>query len=169
MPSSRLCFSAIAAFCLAAMVAALIMQYQFDMEPCPLCISQRIMMILVGVSALIGVFVSRSTLGRRLSAGIAACFALIGAGIAGRHVWIQNLPEDEVPLCGPGLAYTFETRPLFDALSVLFAGDGHCADVHFHFLGLSIPGWTLVSFIALAIALLWLLFRPTPTAAVATD
>jgi len=79
--------------------------------------------------------------------------------VSGRHVWIQNLPEDEVPLCGPGLAYMFETRPMFDALNLLFKGDGHCADISMSFLGLTIPAWTLVSFVGLIGVLVFLIIR----------
>lgn len=152
-------FLGIAGFCLAAIIAALVMQYKFDMEPCPLCITQRIFIIAVGICALVGVALSKSKLGANIIAALCVFFALCGSAVSARHVWIQNLPEDEAPLCGPGLAYTFQTRPIFDALSVLFAGDGHCADVHFRFLGLSIPGWTLVAFIGLALAAAALIWR----------
>lgn len=156
MPSIRLSFLLIAAFCGVAIIAALIMQHVFGMEPCPLCISQRIFIMLVGISALIGAVLSERALWYRIIAALGIVFTLIGASVSARHVWIQNLPEDEVPLCGPGLAYMFETRPLFDALTLLFSGDGNCAEVSFLFLGLSIPAWTLVAFLALAVALLWL-------------
>ncbi len=158
-PSIRISFFIIAFACFAATVAALIMQYGFDMEPCPLCISQRIFVILVGITALLGGIFGLSRLGSRLASLFGIVFAFIGGSISARHVWIQNLPEDQVPLCGPGLAYMFETRPFFDALGLLFKGDGHCADVSFSFLGLTIPGWTLVFFIANASALIWIAVR----------
>jgi len=158
LKQSSLLFLA-ALFCALAMVIALVMQYQFDMEPCPLCISQRIFIILVGVAALAGALISSRKLALRCTTVLMAIFGVIGAIVAGRHVWIQNLPEDEAPLCGPSLAYMFETRPMFDALNLLFKGDGHCADVSFTLLGLSIPGWTLVSFIGLILLAIFVFIR----------
>ena len=162
LPSVRLSFCLIAAMTAIAMASALVMQYQFDMEPCPLCISQRIGVIVVGILAVIGALVSSSPWGARITSTLGILSAAVGGYISARHVWIQNLPEDEIPICGPGLAYMFETRPVFDALSLLFTGDGHCAEVSATFLGLSIPAWTLVLFVALAIAfvtIIWQTFR----------
>ena len=76
--------------------------------------------------------------------------AAIGAGIAGRHVYIQNLPADQVPSCGPGLDYIMDAFPLMDALEMVFTGSGECAEVNWSFLGLSMPAWVLLWFIALA-------------------
>lgn len=159
MISARLSFFLMSAFCAASIVIALFLQYYLDMEPCPLCITQRIFIIAVGIATLLAGILYRVKLAPQTLSVIAIIFALIGGGVSARHVWIQNLPEDEVPICGPGLAYMFETRPIFDAMGVLFAGDGHCADVNLSILGLSIPGWTLVSFIALTLIPVWLLWR----------
>lgn len=127
------------------------MQHVFDMAPCPLCISQRIFIILAGLTALLGATLAHKRLALISSNALGIVFAIIGGGISARHVWIQNLPEDDVPGCGPGLSYMFETRPVFDALTLLFQGDGHCADVNWTFLGLSIPAWTFVCFVSIAI------------------
>lgn len=159
MPKSSTLLYLATVFCAAAIAIALIMQYQFDMEPCPLCITQRIFIILVGACTLIAAIFARSSLVSRIGIGLGIVFGLIGAFTSGRHVWIQSLPEDEVPLCGPGLAYMFETRPIFDALALLFKGDGHCADISMTFLGLSIPAWTLLSFAGLCTLLMFLMFR----------
>jgi len=159
MFSIRHCFAYTAIFCALAIVAALIMQHQFDMEPCPLCISQRIFIILVGIFALLGAITGKRRLWVFISASLATVSAIIGGSISARHVWLQNLPEDEVPTCGPGLSYMFETRPMLDALSLLFSGDGNCAEISFRFLGLSIPAWTFVCFVALAAIMIWQMTR----------
>ena len=91
-------------------------------------------------------------LGRRIYAGLLGLIALIGLAIAGRHVWIQNLPPDQVPACGPGLDYMLEVFPLTEALTMVFQGSGECAEVLWSFLGLTIPGWMLVVFSAYLIA-----------------
>ncbi len=72
-----------------------------------------------------------------------------GAGIAGRHVYIQQLPADRVPSCGPGLDYIFDAFPLIEALEMVFTGSGECAEINWSFLGLSMPAWALVWFILL--------------------
>ena len=81
-----------------------------------------------------------------------AIAALAGAGIAGRQVWLQHLPADQVPECGPGLDYMLEAFPLTDALKMIFSGSGECAEVHWRFIGLSIAEWSLVWFILFFIA-----------------
>lgn len=167
MPKSTTLLYLIAAFCAAAIGIALIMQYQFDMEPCPLCISQRIFIILVGIFAVLAALMHRSVIFSRLTTALSMLSGIIGSAISGRHVWIQNLPEDEVPTCGPGLSYMFETRPLFDALNLLFKGDGHCADISMTFLGLSIPAWTLVSFCGLIFMTGFILLRSFKTQSLA--
>ena len=159
MPSIRLCLFFISLFCGAAIIVALIMQHGFAMEPCPLCISQRIFILLVGSLTLLAAWLIQHRWLLRLKIVLAALSSLIGAAISARHVWIQNLPEDKVPECGMSFSYIFDTQPLFDALSLLFRGDGHCAEVHLSILGLSIPAWTLLSFIIMFVALSLLFWR----------
>ena len=76
----------------------------------------------------------------------------IGAAIAARHVWLQNLPEDQVPACGPSLDYLMEVSPWQEVIATVLRGDGNCAIIDASFLGLSIPGWTLVAFVGLGLA-----------------
>jgi disulfide bond formation protein DsbB len=159
LPSTRICFGLVAAFCFTGIAIALVMQYFFDMPPCPLCITQRIAMIAVGILALLAFFLTKGPKTGMSFSILSAIAAVLGAIVAGRHVYIQNLPEDQAPLCGPTLEYMFKTRPMFEAVELLFRGDGHCADVHFQFLGLTLPGWTLVTFVALLIACLFLFWR----------
>lgn len=70
----------------------------------------------------------------------------VGMTLAGRQVWLQSLPADQVPDCGMGLNYMLDTMPVFDALREVFYGSGECADVLWTFLGISIPGWALIWF-----------------------
>ncbi|MFT7560224.1 MAG: disulfide bond formation protein DsbB [Flavobacteriales bacterium] len=136
----------IAIFSGLSIIAMLVLQHFLDMEPCPLCISQRIFMIGAGLLALLmGLFARKGRTTALLSVP-AIMLSIGGLAVAARHVWIQSLPEGEAPLCGPSLSYMFETRPMFDALTVLFAGDGHCSDINLQVLGLSLPGWALVAF-----------------------
>ena len=81
-----------------------------------------------------------------------------------RHIWLQSLPEDLVPACGPSLSYLLDTVPFFEAISVLLQGDGNCAESVWSFLGLTIPGWTLVAFIGLLLTNAYLIIRPSARA-----
>ena len=136
---------------IALILTALYMQYFMGMSPCALCMTQRIFIIAVGVVALLA-WLHQSikpsgSLHLKVYSIIAMTLATIGAGFSSRHIWLQNLPEDLVPACGPSLGYLIETVPFAEALSVLLQGDGHCAEISWSFLGLTIPSWTLVCFI----------------------
>jgi protein dithiol:quinone oxidoreductase len=121
-----------------------------ELEPCPLCISQRIAIFITGVVLLAGAIHNPDGYGRKMYAVLGCLSALSGAAISTRHVWLQSLPSDEVPECGPGLEYVFENFPLSETIKLMLNGTGECAEVLWTFLGLSIPGWTLVAFISLA-------------------
>lgn len=125
-------------------------QFMMELEPCPLCISQRIAILVLGLVFLIAAIHNPIEIGRKIYAILGMIAALIGASISTRHVWIQNLPPDKVPECGPGLEYIFENFPLIETIKLMLNGTGECADVLWSFLGLSIPAWTLVAFIILA-------------------
>ena len=80
-----------------------------------------------------------------------AIISVTGAGIATRHVWLQHLPKDKVPECGPGLSYMLNKFPLFDVFEKIFRGSGECAEVGWTLLNLSIAGWSLVWFVLLGV------------------
>ena len=145
-------------FCVALMATALYFEYVMELEPCPLCAFQRLFVIGLGVIMLIGAIHDPGRVGRRVYGGLTLLVAILGVGVAGRHVWLQNLPPDEVPQCGPGIGYLFDTFPVIDALRVIFRGSGECAEVQWSFLGLTIPGWTLIVFCGLVLSALYLIF-----------
>tara|TARA_R110001606_G_scaffold361754_3_gene514985 strand:- start:42054 stop:42536 length:483 start_codon:yes stop_codon:yes gene_type:complete len=121
-----------------------------NLEPCPLCILQRVFTMLVGLVLLIAVLHNPKHIGTRIYGGLAGLLALLGASVAARHVWLQNLPEDQVPSCGPGLNFMLDNFPLGDTINMVLRGSGECAEVLWTFMGVSIPGWTLLAFILLA-------------------
>lgn len=159
LSTPRLLFLGGFASCAALIAAALYFQYVMYLEPCPLCILQRVAIIALGVVFLAGALHDPGRTGRRAYAVFALLTAGIGAAIAGRHVWLENLPEDRVPACGPGFEYMLENFPLTRALEMILRGSGECAEVAWTFLGISIPGWTLVAFIGFAGLSLLLFFR----------
>lgn len=143
--------------CAALMAYALYAQHVLGLEPCPLCIFQRVAVIATGVVLLVAALHGPLAGGRWVYSVLAATAAGIGAGVAGRHVWLQSLPADQVPACGPGLDYMMEAFPLGQTLRMVFSGSGECAEVDWTFLGLSMPAWTLICFIGLVA---WALAMP---------
>jgi len=134
------------------------LQYVKYLDPCPLCMTQRFFYYCLGISALIGIFTYRSWIGQRIVALLAFASTVGGIITAGRQVWLQHLPADEVPACGPGLAFWMENMPWLKTLELLFKGDGNCAEVNWRFLGLSIAEWSLAWFVLFALIVLWVLF-----------
>jgi protein dithiol:quinone oxidoreductase len=151
MPSTRRTNLLIALFTLTMMLVALFyFQIYLGLIPCPLCVAQRIFAILTGLMALIAFVHNPGSRGVKLYAGLTALAAVGGALVAGRQVWLQSLPEDQIPACGPTLGWMLEAKfPMSEVLSALFLGEGSCAEIKWQFLGLSIPGCTLVAFMFL--------------------
>ncbi|GAB6196340.1 disulfide bond formation protein B [Lysobacter xanthus] len=148
------------AACAALMAYALYAEHVLGLEPCPLCIFQRIAVIALGLVFLAGAAAGPVRPGARRAWGVLALVpALAGAAIAGRHVWIQHLPPDQVPSCGPPLAFLRETLPFMDLVRKVLTGDGQCAKIEWTFLGQSMPVWTLVSFVVLALWVAFAAFR----------
>ncbi|MGE0370554.1 MAG: disulfide bond formation protein B [Gammaproteobacteria bacterium] len=152
------------AACTGLMAAALVLQYVVGLEPCPLCILQRVAVMLLGAVFLLAALHNPGAVGRRIYAAVALVISVAGAAVAGRHVWLQHLPPEEVPPCGPAMDYILDTFPLSRALGIILRGSGDCAALDWTWLGLSIPGWTLVAFVGFgALALLLLAYRfPAP-------
>ena len=145
--------------CAGLMGWALWLQYGQGLEPCPLCIFQRIAVSAVGIVFLVAFVHNPRDFGAAIYAGLVLVFAGAGAAFAGRQVWLQSLPKDQVPACGPGLSYMMESMPYLDVVKKVFAGSGQCAEKGWEFLGLAIAGWTLVFFVAMIIAAFALIRR----------
>ncbi|MFZ8952230.1 MAG: disulfide bond formation protein B [Gammaproteobacteria bacterium] len=126
---------------------ALYSEHVLGLVACPLCIFQRLAMIGLGVIFALAFFAQWAPLiVSRLLGLLGFVIAGIGLGIAARHVYIQNLPPELVPTCGPGLDYLMDAFPLLEALTLIMTGSGECAEVSWRFLGVSMPGWVLVWF-----------------------
>ena len=152
LPSYRTTNLLVATGC-AGLIAIAVFYFQnhLGLEPCYLCITQRVFVIAVGVICGIAALHNpRSKTGQRSYAGLTLITAMAGGFFSVKQLWLQGLPEDKVPACGPPVDYLFEAFSASDAISMLLRGDGNCAEVQWQLLGLSMPGWVLVSFIALA-------------------
>ncbi|MDN3452870.1 MULTISPECIES: disulfide bond formation protein B [unclassified Psychrobacter] len=145
--------------------AMLYLQRNLGLSPCPLCIFQRVGLIIMGGFALIAALFNPKSKVMRLLLWLGS---LAGIGwatsVAGRHVWLQHLPADQVPSCGPGLNYWLDTLPMLQVFKEVFAGSGECAAIDWTFMGLSIPEQSLIFFSILLIVhvlILWRIIKPT--------
>lgn len=151
----------LALFSLVLIGIALYMQHVMGLTPCYLCITQRAFIIAIGLVALAGAIHSPGLSGRRVYAALTGVLAIAGGFFSSKQLWLQSLPADQVPACGPPVEYLFDAFSFSEALGMLFRGDGNCAEIQWTLFGLSIPGWTLLSFIAILLVALWLAFRKT--------
>lgn len=146
--------------CAALVAFALFSQFQWGLQPCPLCIFQRIAFAALGVVLVIAGLHAPARAASRVAYGALALVpALVGAGIATRHVWLTHLPPDQVPSCGPPLTFMMETNAFIDVIRKVLTGSGECANVDWTFLGLSMPAWSLLWFVLLTLLVLTTAFR----------
>lgn len=147
------------------MAFALYLQHVVHLEPCPLCIFQRLGLIAFGVFSLLSaLFNPKSWLKWLLWLG-----GLVGIGwslaIAARHVWITYLPADQVPSCGPGLNYWVDTLPILQVMQEVLKGSGECAVIDWTLFGVSLPELSLMFFVLLLglhLFIGYLLHKPRP-------
>ena len=131
----------------ALLCGALIMEHAFEMAPCPLCLMQRIWFFFAGLVAFAGLMHNPRW---GIYPLLTILTGVIGGGFSIRQLWLQSLPADQVPACGPSMDYLFENFPLSQVLQLMTQGTGDCAEVSWQF-GLTIPGWALVGFVAVIV------------------
>ena len=141
--------------CGGLMAYALYAQHQLMLEPCPLCVLQRVAVIGLGLVFLVAALHNPAGFGRYLYSALLVVIGGAGVAVAGRHVWLQNMPEDQIPACGPGLGYMLDNFPFAEAMNMVFRGSGECATVDWQFLGLSMPAWVLIAVVGLGSVGLW--------------
>lgn len=158
MRNERPLFALPALACAGLLAFGYYLQYFQDQDPCPLCLVQRgFYYVLAGVFAAAALH-SPKRVGAVLYCGAALLAALLGGAVAARQVWLQHLPADKVPACGPDLLFMIKNLPFERMLEKVFRGSGQCAEVNWKFLGFSIAEWSLAWFAALALYALWLAF-----------
>lgn len=156
--SGRRAYSIAAMLCLSLIAVALLMQYQFDLEPCPLCVFQRLAVLALAIIFVVAALLNPRSWGRVIVGLLGTIVAALGLLVAGRQTWLQHLPEDLVPACGPGLDYMLELFPLKKVVDLVFRGSGECAEVQWTFLSLSIAEWMMIVFSAFILFCLWPVF-----------
>jgi len=141
--NNRVLFLGMFLACSGLLGFGLVLQHVMRLEPCPLCILQRVAFIAIGVTALAAAIHNPSRRGWIVYGGLLIFFSMLGGGVAAWQVYLQHLPPGQVPECGPGLDYMLEAMPLGKILPMIFKGSGECAEVAWTFLDLSIPQWAL--------------------------
>lgn len=144
--------------CCVMILMAAYLQFSKGLEPCPLCVVQRFLVILIGVIFLIGLLHNTGTNWVRFHGFLVALVAGSGVAAAGRQVYLQWLPPDQLPPCAPNLSYILEKLSWIDSLKFLLRGSADCAQVKWTLLHLSIPEWTLLFFSLFFVFGLWELF-----------
>lgn len=136
-------------FTCAILVFAGYAQMHYNLEPCPLCVMQRVIFAVLGLLFLVCFLYVASKRTRQVFHGIILIISLFGVAIACRHIYLQHLPPDLAPSCGPGLNFIVKNFPPGEVLRMMLMGTGECAKVDWYFLGLTIPEWSLICFIFL--------------------
>lgn len=136
---------------------ALVIQTKYHLEPCPLCISQRMVFMGLGLIFLAAAIQKPALLGRKIYAALLVLTALGGVGVAIRHWYLQAHRDTMIADCGVGFDYMFDNFPLQKALTLVFRGTGDCAAIDWTFLGLSLPQLALISFVGFAAYALFLI------------
>jgi len=155
----RIWFLLVALFCAALLGYALYVQHADFLDPCPLCILQRVAFMWIGSVALLAAIHNPGKVGLWVYGLLLALGGVMGISVAGRHIWLQSLPPDQVPDCGMGLNYMLETMPYSEVFTQVFYGSGECAKIDWSFLGLSMPWWTLFWYIGLTLISLLVVAR----------
>lgn len=134
--------------CAALLGGAYYLQFAQGLEPCPLCIFQRVAFFALGLVFLVAALHGPRRWGAGVYAVLVFVAAVAGAGLAIRQLWLQSLPADQVPACGPALDYMLQIMPLWETVRTVLSGSGECAEVQRVF-GVAIPAWSLAAFVIL--------------------
>jgi disulfide bond formation protein DsbB len=147
------------AACAGLLAYAYYAQVVLHLEPCPLCIFQRVGVFAMSLVFLIAAAHDPVGWARRVYASLLAVSALATIGVAARQLYIQSLPEGSVPACGASLDFMLKVFSLSEVLVKVLTGSGECAKVTWTFLGLAMPGWVLVAALALGVYGAWINLR----------
>lgn len=151
-----------ASACAALLAYAYYAQYVMHLEPCPLCIFQRVGIFAIGVIFAIAAAHDPAAWGRRVYAGLLVLASLATIGVAVRQLYIQSLPPGTIAACGASLDFMLKVFPLTDVLVKVLTGSGECAKIEWRFLGLAMPAWVLIATVGMLVYGLWANLRRRP-------
>jgi len=148
--------------CAALLAYAYYAQFGMHLEPCPLCIFQRIGIFSIGVIFGIAAAHDPASWGRRVYAGLVAIASLATIGVAARHLYIESQPPGTIAACGASLDFMLKVFPLTDVIGKVLRGSGECAKIDWRFMGLTMPAWVMIAAVALLAYGLWANLRRRP-------
>lgn len=147
LPSYRIVnLAQVFASLLLIIIAVAYFEQSLKLEPCYLCIIQRVFVIAIGIICALAVVHNPRRLGQRIYATLSISMVIIGTYFSSKQIWLQSLPESQVPSCGIPVNNLFDFFSFSEAIAMLLQGDGNCAEIKWQLMGLSMPGWVLVSF-----------------------
>lgn len=152
--SPRLIWLFIVCACTGLLAYGIYTESAYGLLPCALCMTQRAFYVGMAAFSLAALLHCPGIVGSRIYSGLILLSGGLGIATAGRQVWLQHLPPDQVPACGPSLGYMLESFPLSETFKTLMMGDGNCAEVQWTLLSLSMPTWSLIAFIGLSLSAL---------------
>ena len=158
--SARQVFAGFALLCLGMIGYAFYVEHFLGLVPCPLCMFQRVAVIAFGLVCVLAAAHGPKAWGIRVWALLGVVVNGLGAAVAGRHVWLQTLPKDQLPSCAPPMDYMWDNLPFGNMLQTVLMTSGECADIDWEMLGFSMPAWTFVAFVSMAAAMLVLALFP---------
>lgn len=159
LPSSRLLFLFAFLGCAGIIAIALYLEHVVGLAPCPLCYVQRVAVILFGLVCLLATLHNPARLGQRIYAVLSTLAAGLGIAAAGRQIWLQGLPEDQLPACLPSLDYMLEAFPIQDIISKMLHGTADCAEVTWTLFGLNLAEFSLIGFIMMLVFSAFIMLR----------
>lgn len=146
---ARAWFAALAVGVLGVSAAGMVLQQMLSLSPCPYCIFQRLLYLLIGVLALFGFALP---LLRLFWCAAIAALAAAGIGIALYQSWMQWFPDT---VSGCGMSEPDAVERLVDGLGMawpqLFLATGFCASREWEFWGLSMANWSVLFFAGVAL------------------
>ena len=147
--------------CIASLLFAVFyLERVLYLDPCPLCILDRVVLVALGLVFAIALAHNPGPAFSRFYGLLASALSLTGVGRAARHIWLQALPANEVPACGPDLYFMLETLPVLDTIRTILMGSGSCAEIQWTLAGLTLPQQTLLLFAGLLALSVILTLKP---------
>ncbi len=137
--------------CAVMMGYALYAQHQLELEPCPLCVFQRVAISALGAAFLLAALHHPGRGGARVYGVLLGLASAAATYVSGRHVWIQAQPPGSVPSCGAPLDIMMQMLPFTEVLRKVLTGGGECGKIDWQWLGVSMPGWVLISAVTLGL------------------
>lgn len=144
--------------CCGLLIGSYVIENVFGVIPCQLCILQRFTYFTLTGLFLIGAFHNPKNIGRYVYAFMNLLFSVLGILIAGRQIWIQHLPIDQLPECAPGLDRLLEIHPILEVIKIVFQGSSECHHIHFTVFNLPISNWSFIIFTGFALVSLFIIF-----------